>query len=285
MTDPAGLARELAEAGVAGLTIVWADNNGIPRSRTVPVQAVEATARRGVGATPLLAVFDTHDAITYAYEGLSTPSGDVRHIPVLDRAVPLAGQPSLAWAPSRVVDADGVPWALDPRGALEAQVAAAAEAGPGGDRGLRDRVLRRDSTRTSRSPRTAAPPTARTRCCQVDELVTDLLRDLDSNGADDRPAPRRVRPGAGRAEPRRHRPDERGRRPAARPPDDPRGRAVQRPARELRAAHHLGGRRAGLAPAHVRGARRAQPARRRSVGRGRELDRRAAAGAAARSPP
>ena len=64
MTDPAGLARELAEAGVAGLTIVWADNNGIPRSRTVPLQAVEATARRGVGATPLLAVFDTHDAIT-----------------------------------------------------------------------------------------------------------------------------------------------------------------------------------------------------------------------------
>ena len=127
MTDPAGLARELAEAGVAGLTIVWADNNGIPRSRTVPVQAVEATARRGVGATPLLAVFDTHDAITFAYEGLSTPSGDVRHLPVVDRAVPLAGQPSLAWAPSRVVDADGVPWALDPRGALEAQVAAAAD--------------------------------------------------------------------------------------------------------------------------------------------------------------
>jgi len=81
MTDPAGLARELAEAGVAGLTIVWADNNGIPRSRTVPVQAVEATARRGVGATPLLAVFDTHDAITFAYEGLSTS----RWIPWVNR--------------------------------------------------------------------------------------------------------------------------------------------------------------------------------------------------------
>src|SRR5919107_1203732 len=110
MADPAQVARELAEAGVVGLTIVWADNNGIPRSRTVPIAALEATARRGVGATPLLAVFDTHDAITYAYEGLSTPWGDVRHIPVLERAVQLSGQPWLAWAPSRVTDADGAPW-------------------------------------------------------------------------------------------------------------------------------------------------------------------------------
>src|SRR4051812_2624740 len=181
MTDPAGLARELAEAGVAGLTIVWADNNGIPRSRTVPVQAVEATARRGVGATPLLAVFDTHDAITYAYEGLSTPSGDVRHIPVLDRAVPLAGQPSLAWAPSRVVDADGVPWALDPRGALEAQLAAAAAAGLEVTAGFEIEFFvgldEDEPVPAHRGP--AYSPHA---LLQVDELVTDLLRDLDSNG-------------------------------------------------------------------------------------------------------
>jgi glutamine synthetase len=180
MTDPAGLARELAEAGVAGLTIVWADNNGIPRSRTVPLQAVEATARRGVGATPLLAVFDTHDAITFAYEGLSTPSGDVRHIPVLDRAVPLAGQPSLAWAPSRVVDADGAPWPLDPRGALEAQLAAATEAGLEVTAGFEIEFfvgLEDEPVPAHRGP--AYSPHA---LLQVDELVTDLLRDLDSNG-------------------------------------------------------------------------------------------------------
>src|SRR5262245_11177883 len=128
MPAPAELQRQLTDAGVAGLVIVWADNNGIPRSRTVPIAALEAPATRGVGATPLLAVFDTHDAITYGYEGLSTPSGDVRHVPVLERVVQLAGQPWLAWAPSRVLDADGVPWALDPRGALEAQVAAASAA-------------------------------------------------------------------------------------------------------------------------------------------------------------
>jgi glutamine synthetase len=183
MTDPAGLARELAEAGVAGLTIVWADNNGIPRSRTVPVQAVEATARRGVGATPLLAVFDTHDAITFAYEGLSTPSGDVRHLPVLDRAVPLAGQPSLAWAPSRVVDADGAPWPLDPRGALEAQVAAAAEAGLEVTAGFEIEFFAGlDEDEDEPVPAHRGPAYSPHALLQVDELVSDLLRDLDSNG-------------------------------------------------------------------------------------------------------
>src|ERR1700751_1939761 len=89
------LAAELAEAGVLGVTIAWIDNNGIARSRTVPIASLEAVAHRGVGSTTLLAVFDTHDAITYTYEGLATPSGDTRLVPVLERLVRLAGQPAL----------------------------------------------------------------------------------------------------------------------------------------------------------------------------------------------
>jgi glutamine synthetase len=181
MTDPAELAIELAEAGVSGLSIVWVDNNGIPRSRTVPVSALEATATRGVGATPLLAVFDTHDAITFAYEGLSTPSGDVRHVPVLDRVQQLAGQPWLAWAPSRVLDADGVPWPLDPRGALEAQVDAAAQAGLTVTAGYEMEFFvgldADEAVPAHRGP--AYSPHA---MLQVDELVGDLLRDLETNG-------------------------------------------------------------------------------------------------------
>ena len=181
MADPAQLARELAEAGVAGLTIVWADNNGIPRSRTVPVAGVEAAARRGVGATPLLAVFDTHDAITFAYEGLSTPSGDVRHVPVLERVVPLAGQPGFAWAPSRVLEADGTPWALDPRGALEAQVEAAAAEGLEVTAGYEIEFFAGldddEPVPAHRGP--AYSPHA---MLQIDELMAHLLRDLDANG-------------------------------------------------------------------------------------------------------
>jgi glutamine synthetase len=181
MADPVRVARELAEAGVTGLTVVWCDHNGIPRSRTVPVAAVEAAAARGVGATPLLAVFDTHDAITYAWQGLSTPSGDVRHLPVLERAVPLAGQPGLAWAPARVLDADGTPWALDPRGALQAQVDAAAAAGLEVTAGFEVEFLVAHDDDELR-PAHRGPAYSPHAMLQVDELVRDLLHDLDANG-------------------------------------------------------------------------------------------------------
>ncbi|MGW4794055.1 hypothetical protein ACWEPC_16800, partial [Nonomuraea sp. NPDC004297] len=120
---------DLAAAGVAGVTIVWADNNGIPRSRTVPVDQFGAAAARGVGVTPLFAVFDSHDTITFDHPPLATPSGDIRLVPVTDRLVHLAGQPSFAWVPGRQVAADGSPWPYDQRGALERQVARAAALG------------------------------------------------------------------------------------------------------------------------------------------------------------
>src|SRR4051794_23650967 len=99
MVDAGALALDLAASGVVGVTITWADNNGIPRSRTVPVASLPEVTQRGVGVTPLFAVYDTHDAITFAHEGLSTPSGDVRLIPDLRGLTRLAGQPAFAWAP------------------------------------------------------------------------------------------------------------------------------------------------------------------------------------------
>ncbi len=123
------LAAELAAAGVTGVVLAWADNNGIPRSRTVPVTTLDDVARRGVGVTSLFAVFDSHDAITFAHRGLATPSGDVRLIPVLDALTRLAGQPALAWAPARQVAADGSPWPYDQRSVLQRQVERAAAVG------------------------------------------------------------------------------------------------------------------------------------------------------------
>lgn len=120
--DTQHITAELARAGVAGITIAWADNNGIPRSRTVPVAALPRVAQIGVGITTLFAVFDSFDAITFAHGGLATPSGDVRLIPVLDRLVRLTGQPALAWVPGRQVAADGGLWPYDQRGVLERQV-------------------------------------------------------------------------------------------------------------------------------------------------------------------
>lgn len=129
MTDVQALVDDLTAAGVAGVTIACADNNGIPRSRTVPVAALPTVARTGVGVTSLFAVFDSADAITFAHPGLDTPSGDVRLIPVLDGLTRLAGQPALAWAPGRQLGADGEPWPYDQRGVLERQVERLAAAG------------------------------------------------------------------------------------------------------------------------------------------------------------
>lgn len=70
MTEAAAMAKDLAAAGVHGVVIAWADNNGIPRARIVPVAALPEAADRGVGITTLFAVFDTHDAITFAHPGL-----------------------------------------------------------------------------------------------------------------------------------------------------------------------------------------------------------------------
>ena len=179
--DTDALAAELAEAGVVGLTIVWADNNGIPRSRTVPLDRFADVARVGVGITTLFAVFDSHDLITFAHEGLSTPSGDVRLIPVLERVTPLAGQPGFAWAAGRQLAADGSAWPYDQRAVLEAQVERAAAAGfefrAGFELEFFVGYASDDLQPAHRGP--AYSPHA---LLAVDEFAAQLLEDLAANG-------------------------------------------------------------------------------------------------------
>src|SRR5213082_2120094 len=112
-------AKDLALAGVGGVHLAWADNNVIPRSRIVPIGGLADAATRGVGATSLFAVFDSHDAITYGHTGLATPSGDIRLVPVIERLR----------RPARQVAADGSPWPYCQRSVLEREVAEAARRG------------------------------------------------------------------------------------------------------------------------------------------------------------
>jgi glutamine synthetase len=179
----AHLTAELTRAGVVGVTIAWADNNGIPRSRIVPVAALSTAAKVGVGVTALFAVFDSRDAITYDHAGLATPSGDVRLIPVLDRLVRLAGQPALAWVPGRQVSDEGGPWPYDQRTVLERQVAALDEAGLSALIGyeLEFGVYRADGAADpvaahdgpAYSPHALVP---------LDAFVADVLGDFAANG-------------------------------------------------------------------------------------------------------
>ncbi|MGH3670649.1 MAG: glutamine synthetase [Pseudonocardiaceae bacterium] len=185
MVDARALALDLEANGVVGVTVAWADNNGIPRSRIVPVATLPQVAVRGVGVSTLFAVFDTHDAITFAHEGLATPSGDVRLIPDLGGLTRLAGQPALAWAPGRQVAADGSPWPYDQRGVLEAQVEAAAAEGLEIKAGYEmEFVLTEAGGVDDTEPRLAyqAPAYSPHALLAVDEFVADLLGDLADNG-------------------------------------------------------------------------------------------------------
>jgi glutamine synthetase len=127
--DLEATAARLQDRGVVGLTIAWVDNNGITRSRTAPIERLATVALAGIGITTLFAVFDSHDGITFAHEGLPNASGDIRLIPDLDAMTRLAGQPAFAWAPGNQRTADGGPWPYDQRAVLERQVRRAADAG------------------------------------------------------------------------------------------------------------------------------------------------------------
>ncbi|MEV4801660.1 glutamine synthetase family protein [Nonomuraea sp. NPDC049421] len=172
----------LGPLGVAGVTIVWADNNGIPRSRTVPAAAFDAVAERGVGVTPLFAVFDSHDGICFGHAPLGTPSGDIRLVPVADRMVRLAGQPGFAWVPGRQVAADGSPWPYDQRGALERQVERAAALGLEFLAGYEIEFHLSRADDGEGRPVYDGPSYGPAKLLAVDGFAEQLLRDLHHNG-------------------------------------------------------------------------------------------------------
>jgi glutamine synthetase len=140
-------------------------------------------AETGIGVTTLFAVFDSSDAITFAHEGLSSPSGDVRLVPVLDGLVRLAGQPALAWAPGRILDADGAPWPYDQRAVLERQVEELGKAGLTALVGYEMEFgVYADGGPDELVPAHAGPAYSPHALLPVDEFVADVLRDFTANG-------------------------------------------------------------------------------------------------------
>ncbi len=183
-SDVDALVADLQARDVVGVHVGWVDNNGIVRSRTVPTAELAAASRRGVGVTAVFAVFDSHDGITFAHEGLATPSGDARLVPVLDAGVtPLAGQPGLAWANGRQLDADGRPWPYDQRAVLERQVVAAADAGFEVRAGFEmEFVVSFEHPDGELLPAHRGPAYSVNALRDVDELTRQLLADLAANG-------------------------------------------------------------------------------------------------------
>jgi glutamine synthetase len=181
MSETRAAAEELAASGVVGVTIAWVDNNGIPRSRTVPVSRLAEAVQRGVGITTLFAVVDSQDTITFAHEDLSNASGSIRLLPVPSRVRQLAGQPGFAWAPGRQVAADGSAWPYDQRGVLERQVDRAAELGLDLRFGYElEFFVGRDVEEVV--PAHHGPVYSPHALLEIDEFAAGLLRDLAANG-------------------------------------------------------------------------------------------------------
>src|SRR3954470_23709847 len=96
--DAAQLARDLAQRGVVGVAVSYADNSGIARVKTVPVARLEHAARAGIGMSPVFDVFMFDDAIT-ASPSSTGPVGDLRLFPDLERLAVPAAQTGLARGP------------------------------------------------------------------------------------------------------------------------------------------------------------------------------------------
>ena len=128
-------------------------------------------------------MFDSADAITFAHADLATPSGDVRLLPVLERLVPLAGQPALALAPGRQLAADGGPWPYDQRAVLERQVEALAAAGLTALVGyeLEFGVYLDDGSEPP-TPAHLGPAYSPHALVAIDGFVADVLRGCAANG-------------------------------------------------------------------------------------------------------
>jgi glutamine synthetase len=164
-----------------GLTIVFVDNNGIPRSRTVPADRLEEACERGVGITTLFPVFLSNDAITFEHGPLSNASGDVRLLATPERIVPLAGQPGFAWTPGRqfLVTGERSPYCA--RGILERTVERAAAEGLEIRAGFELEWFIGHAGQ-GLSPAHSGPVYSPHAMLAVDEFAAQVLADLKANG-------------------------------------------------------------------------------------------------------
>lgn len=120
----------LRAKGVVGVAATFTDNAGITRTKAVPLERLPDLAAWGVGATPCFDLFGFDDQIAVAADG-TTPIGDLRVMPDLERVVPLAAQPGWAWAPSDRYDQQGEPHSGCSRSLLRRLVADLGERGIG----------------------------------------------------------------------------------------------------------------------------------------------------------
>ena len=124
----AGLTDHGNDRNVRLLACTIVDNAGVTRVKGVPARRIEHAARYGIGLSDVFAVFAVNDEITKS-PGFEGPSGDMRLLPDLDRAVVLPGAAEWAWAPADQYDQELEPMPTCQRTVLKQVVEAAADRG------------------------------------------------------------------------------------------------------------------------------------------------------------
>jgi glutamine synthetase len=111
-SEVATVTARLEAAGVQGVKIVVVDNAGIHRSKSIPLERLADAVRSGVGFSTLYSVWTVNDMFANsASVGPDRPQDDLRLIPDLATAVPLAAEPGWAWCAADFYDQQGQPWA------------------------------------------------------------------------------------------------------------------------------------------------------------------------------
>lgn len=175
------LQESLDARGVDALALVFVDNAGIARTKTVPTGRLCEVVSTGVGMSPVFDYFGVDDGI--APEG--GPVGDVRLVPDIDRITPLAAQPGWAWAPVDRRRQDGTEHAGCQR-AFAARVSRAAA-----DRALAvqmgfevEWVVGGEDAEGAFVPACLGPAYGMTRLVELSDYVADLHRALAAEGVD-----------------------------------------------------------------------------------------------------
>jgi glutamine synthetase len=117
--------RMLTDAGTTLVAGTMVNASGIHLAKTVPVERIGTFATSGLGASPTWNIFTIDGGI--AFTPTSGVIGDMRLR--LDLAALTVLDGGLAWAPTEIVDQQGAPVAVDPRGLLRRTQRAIEESG------------------------------------------------------------------------------------------------------------------------------------------------------------
>lgn len=112
----------LAGAGVRALAMTMVDNGGVTRTKVAPMGRLGGLARRGVGMSKLWAVAAVDDRLA-SVPPYDSATGDLRLVPDLDAARPLAAAAGWGWAPVDQLTQELEPAPACQRAALKRAVA------------------------------------------------------------------------------------------------------------------------------------------------------------------